>query len=100
MGELDVPEAILPVSSDRSSNPIRCVTLSRFRQTTICPATTFAGLGLNDAGPATPMISMTTTDPEVDEGPAGTAGFASFELADGPQLQTQRPNTTALTAAE
>src|SRR6266513_2305198 len=99
IGELDVPGAILPVSSERSSNPMRCVTLSRFRQTTICPATIFAGLGLNDAGPATPTTSITTMDPEVDDGPAG---FTVLELEDGPQPQTQRPNAnaTTLTAAE
>jgi len=97
IGELDVPGAILPVSTDRSSNPMRCVTLSRFRQTTICPATILAGLGLNDPGPSTPTTSITTTDPAVDEGPAG---FAASRLADGPQPQIQRPNATALTAAK
>ena len=97
IGELDVPEAMSPVSTDRSSKPMRCVTLSRFRQTTICPATIFAGLGLNDAGPLTPTTSITTADPGVDEGPAG---FAALELADGPQPQTERPNATALTAAK
>ena len=97
IGELDVPEAMLPVSSEWSLNPIRCVTLSRFRQTTICPAAIFAGLGLNDPLPSTPTTSMTTTDPEVDDGPAG---FAALELADGPQPQRQRANAAALTAAE
>jgi hypothetical protein len=54
-------------------------------------------LGLNDAAPATPTISITTIDPELDDGPAG---FAVPELPDGPQPQTQRPNATALTAAQ
>jgi len=97
VGELDVPEGMLPVSNDRSSNPMRCVTLSRFRQTTICPETIFAGLGLNDSGPATPTMSMTTIAPEVDE---GLAGFAIVERADGPQPQIHRPNAIALAAAE
>jgi hypothetical protein len=97
IGELDVPDAMLPVSREWSLNPIRCVTLSRFLQTIICPATIFAGLGLNDPLPSTPMTSMTTTDPEIDDGPAG---FAVLEVADGPQPQRQRPNAAALTAAE
>jgi hypothetical protein len=97
VGELDVPEAMLPVSNERSSNPMRCVTLSRFRQTTICPATIFAGLGLNDAGPATPRTSITKMALEVGEGPAG---FTTLELADGPQPQTHRPNAMALDTAE
>ena len=87
----------MPVSSDRSSNSMRWVTLSRFRQTTICPATIFAGLGLSDAGPATATTSITTIGPEVNEGPAG---FAVLELADDPQPQTQRPPATAAAAAK
>jgi hypothetical protein len=78
---------------------MRCVTLSRFRQTTICPAAILAGLGLNDAGPATPTTSIATMDPEGDDGPVG---FAVLELADGPQPQKLRPNAnaTTLTAVE
>jgi len=97
MGELDAPEGILPVSTERSSNPTRCVTLSRFRQTTNWPAANFAGFGLKDAEPTTPTMSITTGDPDDNEGPAG---FAVLELPCGPQPQTLRPNTRALTAAE
>ena len=58
IGRLDPPGAISPVSSDPSFKTTRCVMLSTFCHTTVCPAGKAAGFGEKDCAPlmATTLI--------------------------------------------
>src|SRR5882672_12082381 len=95
VGELKTPGSRFPVSTDRSFNTTRCVTLSTLCHTTICPAGTVAGFGVNDCAPLIATTLIVTTLPLDGVGLPGLA----FLLPLPPQPHIPRPSAPTASAA-